>query len=93
MIRGMILMLAAGLLLNTPGALAKERGGDGRPPGFQKGEKRGWKGEVPPGWERGKKKGWRKKARAHHHHRKAKKEKGETMPSVFPQPAAEQVQN
>lgn len=29
------------------------------PPGFDKGKKKGWKGEkVPPGWSKGKKTGW-----------------------------------
>ena len=36
-----------------------QAGGSSHPAGFDKGEKKGWRGEShPPGWKRGKKKGW-----------------------------------
>lgn len=35
-----------------------------KPPGWEKGEKRGWgDSEVPPGWEKGEKTGWTKEDR------------------------------
>lgn len=47
-------------------AYAQGKGQKGTPPGWEKGDKGGWKGEVlpgqeeagPPGWEKGEKKGW-----------------------------------
>ena len=55
-------VLSAAILLNGTLALAKSHGagGNGTPPGFGKGEKKGWQGESkPPGWSKGKKKGWK----------------------------------
>lgn len=41
------------------GGRPAQAGGSSHPAGFDKGEKKGWKGEShPPGWRRGKKKGW-----------------------------------
>ena len=41
------------------GGRPAQAGGSSHPAGFDKGEKKGWKGEShPPGWKRGKKKGW-----------------------------------
>ena len=43
-----------------------QAGGSSHPAGFDKGEKKGWKGEShPPGWTKGKKKGWKKKETNH----------------------------
>ena len=49
------------MILNGPLALARTQGhaGTGTPPGFSKGQKKGWQGgTTPPGWAKGKKKGW-----------------------------------
>ena len=60
--RILILMafLCVTLLANGSLALAKAEGHSGTPPGFAKGDKKGWHGEsTPPGWTKGKKKGWK----------------------------------
>ncbi len=57
---GFVLSLATlSLLLTATAALpakGKDKGGEGTPPGWEKGEKKGWKGDLPPGIA--KKGGW-----------------------------------
>ena len=46
-----VLMLALTLLLAGPQAMAKDKakkGDAGTPPGWEKGEKKGWESDVPP---------------------------------------------
>jgi len=53
-------MLSVAVLIFLPYAYSegKNRGKDEVPPGFSKGEKKGWKEGRPPGWTEGEKKGW-----------------------------------
>ncbi len=39
-------------------AEGKPKGPGDRPPGRDKGEKKGWHSDEPPGWEKGEKRGW-----------------------------------
>ncbi|MBW2169437.1 MAG: hypothetical protein JRG69_09310 [Deltaproteobacteria bacterium] len=46
-----VFMTALALFLTTSPVLAKGKGKE-RPPGWDKGEKKGWQSDVPPGQEK-----------------------------------------
>ena len=55
LIRNWCLVVLLSLVLGTPLAIAKGKGqqhGSDRPPGWDKGEKKGWHSNVPPGQEK-----------------------------------------
>lgn len=71
-IRCWVFVVITSVLLGGPLAIAESevKGESDKPPGWEKGEKKGWKGDVPsgiekqgggipPGWSRGKKEGWK----------------------------------
>jgi hypothetical protein len=61
-----VLTFVIGCGANSVFAQGKGKGQKETPPGWEKGDKEGWKGDVPPGqeesgppgWEKGEKKGW-----------------------------------
>ena len=59
LIQGLVIALVSvGLMGGSPHSNISTRSAS-TPPGFEKGEKKGWQGKShPPGWEKGKKKGW-----------------------------------
>ena len=51
----LLIAIVAGIAVSQAAGKGKW---NGSPPGWSKGERKGWEGNQPPGWSKGKRKGW-----------------------------------